>query len=56
MTDAKPLRCLVVDDEPHLRSILERLRAAEGLVCRSAASGREALGALHDAAMAALSR
>ena len=43
MTDAKPLRCLVVDDEPHLRSILVRLLTAEGLVCRSAASGREGL-------------
>jgi len=43
MPDTKALRCLVVDDEPHLRSILERLLTAEGLVCRSAASGREAL-------------
>ena len=43
MPDANALRCLVVDDEPHLRSILERLLTAEGLVCRSAASGREAL-------------
>ena len=43
MPDAKALRCLVVDDEPHLRSILVRLLTAEGLVCRSAASGREAL-------------
>ena len=43
MTDAKPLRCLVVDDEPHLRSILSRLLAAEGFACRTAASGREAL-------------
>ncbi len=43
MADAKPLRCLVVDDEPHLRSILLRLLTVEGLVCRSAASGREAL-------------
>ena len=46
MADAKPLRCLVVDDEPHLRSILERLLTGEGLVCRSAASGGEALRAL----------
>ena len=46
MTDPKPLRCIVVDDEPHLRSILVRLLTAEGLVCRSAASGREALGEL----------
>jgi response regulator RpfG family c-di-GMP phosphodiesterase len=43
MADAQALRCLVVDDEPHLRSILERLLTSEGLVCRSAASGREAL-------------
>ncbi|MGA2382118.1 MAG: HD domain-containing phosphohydrolase [Gemmatimonadales bacterium] len=43
MADGKALRCLIVDDEPHLRSILERLLTGEGFVCRSAASGREAL-------------
>jgi len=43
MADAKPLNCLVVDDEPHLRSILVRLLTAEGFVCRAAGSGREAL-------------
>ena len=43
MTDAKPLRCVVVDDEPHLRSILVRVLTADGLVCRPAGSGREAL-------------
>jgi len=43
VTGDKPLRCLVVDDEPHLRSILVRLLTAEGLACRSAGSGREAL-------------
>jgi putative two-component system response regulator len=37
------LRCLVVDDEPHLRSILVRLLTQEGFVCREAGSGREAL-------------
>jgi putative nucleotidyltransferase with HDIG domain len=41
--DAKPLRCLVVDDEPHLRGILLRLLTDEGFLCRSAAHGREAL-------------
>ncbi len=43
MTDAKPRSCLIVDDEPHLRSILSRLLVAEGFACRTAASGREAL-------------
>jgi response regulator RpfG family c-di-GMP phosphodiesterase len=43
MTTPQALRCLVVDDEPHLRSILVRLLAEEGFACRQAASGREAL-------------
>jgi len=43
VTPDTPLRCLVVDDEPHLRSILVRLLTAEGLACRSAGSGREGL-------------
>jgi putative two-component system response regulator len=43
VADAKPLRCVVADDEPHLRSILVRLLTADGLVCRPAANGREAL-------------
>ena len=43
MSDDKPLRCLVVDDEPHLRSILERLLTAEGYACRATGTGREAL-------------
>ncbi len=37
------LRCLVADDEPHLRSILVRLLVGEGFACRQAANGREAL-------------
>ena len=43
MTDRRPLTCLVVDDEPHLRSILMRLLTSEGFQCREAASGRAAL-------------
>ena len=43
MTVEKPLRCLVVDDEPHLRSILVRLLTGEGFACRAAGSGIEAL-------------
>jgi putative two-component system response regulator len=43
VTEGKPLRCLVVDDEPHLRSILLRLLGGEGYACRAAGSGREAL-------------
>ncbi len=41
--DTKPLRCLVVDDEPHLRTSLDRLLTGEGFACRSAGNGREAL-------------
>jgi len=37
------MRCLVVDDEPHLRSILARLLTEEGFVCRQAGNGQEAL-------------
>jgi len=37
------LTCLVVDDEPHLRSILVRLLTEEGFACRQAGNGREAL-------------
>ncbi len=43
MIDGKPLRCVVVDDEPHLRSILLRLLTDEGFACRAAGNGREAL-------------
>jgi putative two-component system response regulator len=46
VADDPPLRCLVVDDEPHLRSILLRLLAAEGFLCREAGNGREALTVL----------
>jgi putative nucleotidyltransferase with HDIG domain len=37
------LTCLVVDDEPHLRSILARLLTEEGFACRQAGNGQEAL-------------
>ena len=40
------MSCLVVDDEPHLRSILARLLSAEGFACRQAGNGREALAEL----------
>jgi len=39
----RPLTCLVVDDEPHLRSILARLLTEEGFACRQAGNGQEAL-------------
>ena len=35
--------CLIVDDEPRLRSVLSRLLKGEGFTCREAASGVEAL-------------
>jgi len=40
------MSCLVVDDEPRLRSILTRLLTSEGFACREAGSGREALEAM----------
>ncbi len=43
MTDSRAMTCLVVDDEPHLRSILMRLLTSEGFACREAGSGRAAL-------------
>lgn len=43
MTPECPLSCLVVDDEPHLRSILVRLLTEEGFACRQAGNGQEAL-------------
>lgn len=39
----QPVRCLVVDDEPNLRRALLRLMRAEGLECREAENGRQAL-------------
>src|SRR5512132_2916054 len=36
-------RCLIVDDEPHLRRMLVRLMESEGFACDEAANGREAL-------------
>lgn len=46
MADERAMTCLVVDDEPHLRSILARLLSAEGFACRQAGNGREALAEL----------
>ncbi len=39
-------RCLIVDDEPHLRRVLSRLMQTDGFICEEAANGREALEAL----------
>jgi response regulator RpfG family c-di-GMP phosphodiesterase len=36
-------RCLVVDDEPHLRRVLTRVMQGDGFVCDEAGSGVEAL-------------
>lgn len=44
--DGAPLRCLVVDDEPHLRRLLCRLMRSEGYECEEAANGRIAQEAL----------
>ncbi len=41
-----PPRCLVVDDEPHLRRLLCRLMRADGFVCEEAENGRVALEVL----------
>ncbi len=43
---AEATRCLVVDDEPHLRRVLVRVMNADGFACEEAASGREALESL----------
>lgn len=43
---ATPMRCLVVDDEPHLRRVLVRLMQSDGFACEEAGSGVEALAAL----------
>jgi putative two-component system response regulator len=41
--DSGPQTCLIVDDEPHLRRVLVRVAEGEGLSCREAENGREAL-------------
>lgn len=43
---AGPPRCLVVDDEPHLRRLLCRLMRADGFLCEEAENGRVAVEAL----------
>ena len=35
--------CLIVDDEPRIRTVLSRLLKGEGFACREAASGADAL-------------
>ena len=40
------LRCLVVDDEPHLRRVLVRVMQADGFACDEASTGVEALATL----------
>ena len=42
----QPPRCLVVDDEPHLRRLLSRLMRSEGFTCEEAENGRVAQEAL----------
>ena len=49
MAPERPLSCLVVDDEPHLRSILSRLLTEQGFACRQAGNGVEALRTLEEA-------
>ncbi len=39
-------RCLVVDDEPHLRRVLVRVMQGDGFICEEAGSGVQALEAL----------
>lgn len=46
LTTGPAVRCLVVDDEPHLRRVLVRVMQADGFVCEEAASGVEALEVL----------
>lgn len=43
---ADAVRCLVVDDEPHLRRVLVRVMQGDGFLCEEAGSGLEALDAL----------
>ena len=38
-----PRRCLIVDDEASMRSIVRRLLQAEGFECLEASCGAEAL-------------
>src|SRR5687767_16018458 len=43
----QPTRCLVVDDEPHLRRLLSRLMRSEGFQTEEAENGRVAQEALN---------
>ncbi|MBC7896411.1 MAG: response regulator, partial [Cytophagaceae bacterium] len=43
---ADGIRCLVVDDEPHLRRVLVRVMQGDGFTCEEAGSGTQALAAL----------
>ncbi|HEY6210182.1 MAG TPA: response regulator, partial [Gemmatimonadales bacterium] len=43
MPEPKALKCLVVDDEPRLRTVLVRLLESKGFTCFEAGSGTEAL-------------
>ena len=45
-TGQQPVRCLVVDDEPHLRRLLGRLMRSEGFQVEEAENGRVAQEAL----------
>ena len=46
MTSPQPVRCLVVDDEASLRTVLVRLLRTQGHECREADSGEAALALL----------
>src|SRR5512134_32128 len=41
-------QCLIVDDEPRLRTLLARLLRGEGFACREASSGADALVAMEE--------
>jgi putative two-component system response regulator len=43
-----PVRILVVDDEPKIREVIQRLLQREGYTCEAAATGRAALDRLAD--------
>jgi len=51
--EESPPRCLIVDDEPHLRRVLARLMTADGFECEEAENGQRAIEKLarHPAAL-----